>query len=45
VIGPMTRLRLQVRAPTVTREVTIRQLQRWLDGAWLGGSGLLQKQW
>ncbi len=29
----MTRLGMQVRAPTVMREVTIRRLQRWLDGA------------
>jgi len=29
----MTRLRLQVRAPTVMREVTVEQLQCWLDGA------------
>ena len=29
----MTRLQLQVRAPTVMHEVTIQQLQRWLDGA------------
>jgi hypothetical protein len=32
-LGPMTRLQLQVRAPTVMHEVTIQQLQRWLDGA------------
>jgi hypothetical protein len=32
-LGPMTRLQLQVRAPTVRHEVTIQQLQRWLDGA------------
>jgi hypothetical protein len=32
-LGPMTRLQLQVRAPTVMHEVTIRQSQRWLDGA------------
>ena len=31
-LGPMTRLQLQVRA-TVMHEVTIQQLQRWLDGA------------
>jgi hypothetical protein len=31
-LGPMTRLQLQVRAPTVMHEVTI-QLERWLDGA------------
>jgi hypothetical protein len=31
-LGPMTRLQLQVRAPTVMHEVTIQQLQRWLDG-------------
>jgi hypothetical protein len=29
----MTRLQLHVRAPTVIHEVTIQQLQRWLDGA------------
>jgi hypothetical protein len=29
----MTRLQLQVRTPTVSHEVTIQQLQRWLDGA------------
>src|ERR1700730_7253074 len=32
-LGPMTRLQLQVRAPAVMHEVTIQQLQRWLDGA------------
>jgi hypothetical protein len=32
-LGPMTRLQLQVRAPTVMHEVTIQQLQRSLDGA------------
>jgi hypothetical protein len=32
-LGPMTRLQLQVRAPTVMHEVTIQQLQPWLDGA------------
>src|SRR3984893_12536333 len=32
-LGPMTRLQLQVRAPTVMHEVTIQQLQRWLEGA------------
>jgi hypothetical protein len=32
-LEPMTRLQLQVRAPTVMHEVTIQQLQRWLDGA------------
>jgi hypothetical protein len=41
----MTRLQLQVRAPTVMHEVTIQQLQRWLDGAsissWSVRGGLL----
>jgi hypothetical protein len=29
--GPMTRLELQVRTPAVTHQVTVQQLQRWLD--------------
>src|SRR5688500_13543855 len=32
-LGPMTRLHLQVQEPMVVHEVTIQQLQRWLDGA------------
>jgi hypothetical protein len=32
-LGPMTRLQLHLRTPTVMHEVTIQQLQRWLDAA------------
>ena len=42
-LGPMTRLHLQVRAPTVMHEVTIQQLQRWLDGAPLSPHEAIRK--
>jgi hypothetical protein len=42
-LGPMTRLQLQVRAPTVMHEVTIQQLQRWLDGAPLSPHEAIRK--
>jgi hypothetical protein len=31
--GPATRLEVQVKAPAVKHEVTVQQIQRWLDGA------------
>jgi hypothetical protein len=42
-LGPMTRLQLQVRAPTVMHEVTIQQLQRGLDGAPISPQEALRK--
>ena len=42
-LGPMTRLQLQVRAPTVMHEVTIQQLQRWLDGTPISPHEALRK--
>jgi hypothetical protein len=42
-LGPMTRLQLEVRAPTVVHNVTIQQLERWLDGAAISPQEALRK--
>jgi hypothetical protein len=41
--GPATRLEVQVQAPTVTHEVTVLQVQRWLEGASISPNEMVKK--
>ena len=41
--GPATRLEVQVKAPTVKHEVTVLQVQRWLEGASISPNEMVKK--
>jgi hypothetical protein len=42
-LGSMTHLQLQVRAPTVVHDVTIQQLERWLEGTSMSPHDAIRK--
>jgi hypothetical protein len=41
--GPATRLEVQVKAPAVKHEVTVQQIQRWLEGASISPNEMVKK--
>ena len=42
-LGSMTHLQLQVRAPTVVHDVTIQQVERWLEGTSMSPHDAIRK--
>ena len=42
-LGPATRLDVQVQTPAVRHEVTVQQIQRWLEGASISPNEMLRK--
>jgi hypothetical protein len=41
--GPATRLQIEVKAPAVRHEVTVQQIQRWLEGASISPNEMVRK--
>ena len=41
--GPATRLEVQAKTPAVRHEVTVQQIQRWLDGASISPNEMVRK--
>ena len=41
--GPATRLEVQVRTPAVKHEVTVLQIQRWLEGTSISPNEMVKK--
>jgi hypothetical protein len=43
-VGPATRLEIQVKEPVVRHEVSVQQVQRWLDGASVSPNEMVKKR-
>ena len=41
--GPATRLEIQVKTPAVRHELTVQQIQRWLEGASISPNEMVRK--
>jgi hypothetical protein len=41
--GPATRLEVQVKAPAVKHEVSVQQIQRWLEGSSISPNEMVRK--
>ena len=41
--GPATRLEIQAKTPEVTHEVTVQQIQRWLEGSSISPNEMVRK--
>ncbi len=44
IIGPGTRLEVQVREPAITHTVTVQQIHRWCDGVAIGPEEVLKRR-
>ena len=42
-LGPATRLEIQAKTPAVRHEVTVQQMQRWLEGSSISPNEMVRK--
>jgi hypothetical protein len=43
-MGPATRIDVRVQEPAITHQLTVQQIERWLDGATVNPTETLKKQ-
>ena len=43
-VGPATRIDIRVQEPVITHQLTVQQIDRWLDGATVNPTETLKKQ-
>jgi hypothetical protein len=43
-VGPATRIDVRVQEPIITHQITVQQIERWLEGATINPSETIKKQ-